>query len=66
MEVSGDLHDLAALPQGKAPSIYPFDRLGWSQNRCGRRGEGKSVALAESKFIGILKAVSEPGYFVAS
>jgi hypothetical protein len=43
MEVSGQLHASAALPQGKN-LWYPLDRrLGGSQSRSGRGGEGKSV-----------------------
>jgi hypothetical protein len=39
MEVSGQLHALATLPQGKSP-WYPLDRrLGEPQNRSGRGGE---------------------------
>jgi hypothetical protein len=39
MEVSGQIHALAALPQGKSP-WYPLDRrLGGHQSRSGRGGE---------------------------
>jgi hypothetical protein len=39
MEVSGQLHALAALPQGKSPR-YPLDtRLGGPQSRSGSGGE---------------------------
>jgi hypothetical protein len=41
MEVSGQLHAPAALPQGKSP-WYPFDRLGGPQSRSGRGGEEKN------------------------
>jgi hypothetical protein len=42
MEVSGQLHALAALPPGKEP-WYPLDRrLGGSQSRSGRGGEEKN------------------------
>jgi hypothetical protein len=42
MEVSGQLHATAALPQGKSP-WYPLDRrLGGPQNRSGRDGEKNS------------------------
>jgi hypothetical protein len=42
MEVSGQLHAPAALPQGKSP-WYPLDRrLGGPQNRFGRGGEEKN------------------------
>jgi hypothetical protein len=42
MEVSGQLHAPAALPQGKS-SWYPLDRrLGGPQNRSGRGGEEKN------------------------
>jgi hypothetical protein len=42
MEVSGQLHGPAALPQGKSP-WYPLDRkLGSPQNRSGRGGEEKN------------------------
>jgi hypothetical protein len=41
MEVSGQLHVQAALPQGKSP-FYPLDRrLSEPQNRSGRGGEEK-------------------------
>jgi len=44
MEVSGQLHAPAALPQGKCPR-YPFDRrLGGLQSRSGRGGEEKFPA----------------------
>jgi hypothetical protein len=42
MEVSGQLHFPAALPQGKTP-WYPLDRrLGGPQSRSGRGGEEES------------------------
>jgi hypothetical protein len=42
MEVNGQLHDPAALPQGKSPS-YPLDkRLGGPQSRSGHGGEEKN------------------------
>jgi hypothetical protein len=42
MEVSGQLHAPAALPQGKSP-WYPLDRrLGGPQSRSGRGGEEKN------------------------
>jgi hypothetical protein len=42
MEVSGQLHDAAALPPGKS-HCYPLDRrLGGPQSRCGRGGEEKN------------------------
>jgi hypothetical protein len=42
MEVSGQLHDPAALPPGKKP-LYPLDkRLGGPQSRSGRGGEKKN------------------------
>jgi hypothetical protein len=42
MEVSGQLHTPAALPQGKNP-LYPLDRrLGGPQNRSGHDGEEKN------------------------
>jgi len=48
MEVSGQLHTLAALPSGKIPR-YPLDRrLGGSQCWCGGGGEEKnSLSLPE-------------------
>jgi hypothetical protein len=43
MEVSDQLHALAALPQGRSP-WYPLDRrLGGTQSRSGRGGEGKNT-----------------------
>jgi hypothetical protein len=45
MEVSGQLHAPAALPQGKSPR-YPLDRrLDGPQNRSGRGGEEKNSQL---------------------
>jgi hypothetical protein len=42
MEVSGQFHAPAALPQGKGP-WYPLDRrLGGPQSRSGRGGEEKN------------------------
>jgi hypothetical protein len=42
MELSGQLHAAAALPQGKSPR-YPLDRrLGGPQSRSGRGGEEKN------------------------
>jgi hypothetical protein len=42
MEVSGQIHAPAALPQGKNP-WYPLDRrLGGPQSRSGRDGEEKN------------------------
>jgi hypothetical protein len=42
MQVNGQLHAPAALPQGKSPR-YPSDRrLGGSQSRSGRGGEEKN------------------------
>jgi hypothetical protein len=42
MEVSGELHTLATLPQGKSPS-YPLDRrLGRPQSQSGHSGEEKN------------------------
>jgi hypothetical protein len=45
MELSGQLHDPAALPQEKEP-LYTLDgRLGWPQSRPERCGEEKNLAL---------------------
>jgi hypothetical protein len=45
MEVSGQLHALAALPRGSRPR-YPMDRrLGGPQSRSERYGEDKNLAL---------------------
>jgi hypothetical protein len=45
MELSGQLHVLAALPPGKS-SRYPLDkRLGGPPSRSGRCGEEKGLAL---------------------
>jgi hypothetical protein len=41
MEVSGQLHALASLLQGKSP-WYPYRRLGGPQSRSERGGEEKS------------------------
>jgi hypothetical protein len=43
LEVSGQLHVLAALPPGESPQ-YLLDRLGGPQSRCGRHGEVKILA----------------------
>jgi hypothetical protein len=43
MEVSDQLHALAALSRGKASPQYPLDRrLGGPQSRSGRGGEEKT------------------------
>jgi hypothetical protein len=45
MEVSGQLHATAALPQGKSP-WYPLDRrLGGPYSRSGRGGEEKNSQI---------------------
>jgi hypothetical protein len=51
MEVSGQLHAPAALPQGKSPR-YPLDRLGGPQSRSGR--DGSSSLLGINILLGIL------------
>jgi hypothetical protein len=44
MEVSGQVHSPAALPQGKKSPWYPLDRrLGGPQSRSGRGGEEKNT-----------------------
>jgi hypothetical protein len=49
MEVSGQLHAPAALPQGKS-SWYPLDRrLGGPQSQPGRGGEEKNSHLSPSR-----------------
>jgi hypothetical protein len=49
MEVSGQLHAPAALPQEKS-SRYPLDkRLGGPQSRSGRAGEEKNSQPAAGK-----------------
>jgi hypothetical protein len=42
MEVSGQLHAQAALPQGKSPWYPPDRRLGGLQSRSERGGEEKN------------------------
>jgi hypothetical protein len=42
MEVSGQLHELAALPSGKSPSYSSDRRVGEPQSRSGRGGEGSN------------------------
>jgi hypothetical protein len=42
MEVSGQLHDPTALPQGKSPWYLLDRRLGGPQGRSGRGGEEKN------------------------
>jgi hypothetical protein len=42
MEVSGQLHAPAALPQGKSPWYSLDRRLGGPQNRSGRDGEERN------------------------
>jgi hypothetical protein len=49
MEVSGQLHALAALPPGKSPR-YPFyRRLGGPQSRSGRYGKVKICYPTETR-----------------
>jgi hypothetical protein len=49
MGVSGQLHALADLPQGKSPR-YPLDRrLGGPQSRYGRCGEEENLAPAGNR-----------------
>jgi hypothetical protein len=56
MEVSGQLHAPAALPQGKS-SWYALDRrLGGPQSRSGRGGEEKKFKLLP----GIKPPIIEP------
>jgi hypothetical protein len=43
MEVSGQLHAPAALPQGKSPCCPLDRRLGGPQSRSGRGGEEKNI-----------------------
>jgi hypothetical protein len=46
MEVSGQLHTLAAVPRGKEP-LYPLDmRLAGPQSRPGHYGEEKILTLS--------------------
>jgi hypothetical protein len=40
MEVSGQIHAPAALPQGKSPRYPLYKRLGGPQSRSGRHGPG--------------------------
>jgi len=42
MELSGELHDPAALPTGKEPLVSGGRRLGGPQSRSGHGGEGKN------------------------
>jgi hypothetical protein len=42
MEMSGQLHAPAALPQGKSPCYPLAKRLGGTQSRSGRGGEEKN------------------------
>jgi hypothetical protein len=42
MEVSGQLHAPAALPQGKSPCYSLYRRLGGPESRSGRGGEEES------------------------
>jgi hypothetical protein len=44
MEVSGQLHDPAALHPGKESPVPIVQKAGWPQNRFGRRGEEKNFA----------------------
>jgi hypothetical protein len=58
MEVSGQLHDPAALPQGKS-HWYPLDRkLGESQNRSGRGGEEKNSQSLPGLELPIIQPVA--------
>jgi hypothetical protein len=42
MEVSGQLHTPATLPQGKRPWYPLYSRLGGTQSHSGRSGEEKN------------------------
>jgi hypothetical protein len=42
MKVSGQIHDPAALPQGKRPRYPGGRRMGGTQSRSGHGGEGKN------------------------
>jgi hypothetical protein len=59
MDVSGQLHDPAALPQGKSP-WYPLDRrLGGPQSRSGRGGEEKNSQLLPGLELPIIQLVTQ-------
>jgi hypothetical protein len=49
MEVSGQLHALTVLPQGKQPRRLLGRRLGGPQRRAGRYGGEKNVATARNR-----------------
>jgi hypothetical protein len=56
MEVSGQLHALAALPPGKSP-WYPLDRrLGGPQTRYGRGGKEKNSQPLQRLELPIIQA----------
>jgi hypothetical protein len=59
MEMSGQLHVPAALPQGKSP-WYPLDRkLGGPQNRSGQRGVEKNSQPLSGLETPIIQAVGQ-------
>jgi hypothetical protein len=54
MEVSGQLHDPAALPPGREPPPrwYPLDkRLGGPQSRSGRGGEDMKRGMPKNNIL---------------
>jgi hypothetical protein len=59
MEVSGQFHDPAALPQGKGP-CYPLDRrLSGLQSRSGPGGEEKNFQLLQGLEPPIIQPVAQ-------
>jgi hypothetical protein len=48
MEVSGQLHALAALPSGKETSVSVNRRLSWPQSQSGRCGKQQDLVPAEN------------------
>jgi hypothetical protein len=54
MGVSSQLHSTASLLTGKLPPRYPVDkRPGGPQNRCGRYGKVKNLALARKQTLAV-------------
>jgi hypothetical protein len=49
MEVSGQLHDPAALPLGKEPPVPIGQAAGWPQSRPGSYGEEKTLVATRNQ-----------------
>jgi hypothetical protein len=60
MEVSSQLHDPAALPQGKEPLATIALEVEWAQSRSGRGGEEKNSQPPPGLEPPIIQPVAEP------